>query len=168
MARRTHPNQEELNRIFIYDKETGRLYNKIHRSSKALIGRESGCLHRTGYIRVCVNKTLYFAHNLIWIMNYGYLPNGMIDHKNGNKLDNKIENLREANDFENQYNRPAPKDNRSGYKGVSFCRQTGNWQSAIGYNGKRKHLGRYKTKEEAYEAYCMAAKELHANFVRLK
>lgn len=167
MKRKQYPSQKELNNIFKYDHETGKLYNKIYRNSRSIAGQEVGCLTKMGYLQVSVKNKQYFVHNLIWIMIYGDLPNKMIDHKNRNKSDNTLKNLRIADDYENQYNRPPPKDNTSGYKGVYIHTTSKRWYSQIGYKGKRKHLGYFNSKEEAYNAYCKAAKELHGEFARI-
>jgi hypothetical protein len=90
-----------------------------------------------------------------------------VDHKNCNPLDNRTENLRLATKSENQSNKRMPKNNKSGFKGVSYDKENKKWQSHICSNGKRKNLGRYSTKEEAYNAYCAAALIFHGDFSRL-
>lgn len=89
-----------------------------------------------------------------------------VDHKNHNTLDNRLENLRIANDSQSRSNRRLRKDSKSGFKGVGFA--AGKWMACIQANGKRKTIGRYSTAELAYEAYCKAALELHGEFACLK
>ena len=89
-----------------------------------------------------------------------------IDHINGDKLDNRKENLRIANRNQNAWNVGKHSNNKSGLKGVYFHKATGKWASSIRANGKRKHLGLFDTKEGAYEAYCRKAVELHGEFAR--
>lgn len=93
-------------------------------------------------------------------------PFGMeADHKNGNSLDNRRFNLRNATKSQNMQNKKMLPANTSGYKGVS---QRGNrWMAKITANKKQMCLGFYATKEEAYAAYCKAAKEHHGEFARL-
>lgn len=86
------------------------------------------------------------------------------DHINGNKLDNRRENLRECSNSENMRNRPAPSNNTSGYKGVFFCKQKGKYVAKIKLNYKENHLGTFSSKEEAAVAYNEGAKRLFGPF----
>ena len=91
--------------------------------------------------------------------------NYQIDHKNCDRLDNRKENLRMANQAENSANARRIKETRSGYKGVSFHR--GVWDARIGVNYKRIHLGSFHTPEEAAMAYNNAAMRFFGEFARL-
>ena len=84
----------------------------------------------------------------------------LVDHINGNPLDNRRENLRVCSQQENSCNRGKNSNNKSGYKGVSWNKQCEKWRAAI--NGK--HIGIFDTPEEAHQAYCEAARELHNEF----
>lgn len=87
------------------------------------------------------------------------------DHKNRkDTLDNTDENIRPGTKEDQEHNKGKYRNNTSGYKGVTFCKQTGRWIAQITVNGKHKHLGRFNTREEAYAAYCVAARELHGEF----
>lgn len=94
-------------------------------------------------------------------------PNIHVDHINGDKLDNRKSNLRLCNRKQNLQNRTKQSNNQSGYKGVVFDKSRGRWRAEIGYNGKRKHLGRFDAAEDAYEAYCKAAELYHGEFANL-
>ena len=95
-------------------------------------------------------------------------PDGLVvDHINGNTLDNRKENLRLCTTAQNGFNQGFQKNNTSGYKGVSYCKDTGKWQARITAEGKKYKLGRFHTPKEAYDAYCIAAKQLHGEFARL-
>lgn len=85
-----------------------------------------------------------------------------IDHVNGDALDNRRENLRPATNTQNGWNRGATCANTSGYKGVS--KRDDRWYAQIKAHGKNYHLGRWKTPQEAYAAYCGAAKVLHGRY----
>ena len=89
------------------------------------------------------------------------------DHINGYGLDNRRENLRDATRSQNGYNVSIRRDGSSGFKGVSPCKQTGRWQVRISANGRNRHIGRYRTAEEAAHAYDDAARDLHGEFARL-
>lgn len=89
----------------------------------------------------------------------------MIDHRNGNGLDNRRENIRPATGSQNMMNREHRKG-RSGYRGVWQTKE-GRWAAFICVNRKRTYLGRFDTAEKAAEAYDIAAKQLHGEFARL-
>lgn len=89
-----------------------------------------------------------------------------IDHINGNKLDNRRENLRFATKSQNMANRGKQSNNRLGAKGVTQHRETWGFRAEIMVNGDRKCLGSFRTKEMASMAYAEAAKELHGEFAR--
>jgi len=94
-------------------------------------------------------------------------PSGFeTDHINGDKLDNRKCNLRTATTAQNRCNRGKQIDNKSGYKGVVFVSKYNNWQASIKINGKRKHLGTFRTPELAHAAYCEAAPKVHKEFAR--
>ena len=103
-------------------------------------------------------------------------PKGIpVDHINGNPLDNRKENLRVCTHQENCRNRGKPKNNKSGYKGVSYMKKSKDminehskpWKTQITFNGNPITIGMYKTKEEAARAYDQKAIELFGEFAQL-
>jgi|TARA_Y100000034_G_C6768225_1_gene342575 hypothetical protein len=108
-------------------------------------------------------QRLIFMHRQI--MN---VPVGLYtDHINHDTLDNRKENLRLCTASQNHGNRQLNKNNTSGYKGVSWHKRDKRWRTAIRIGGKKKHLGHFKTKEEAMEAYNESAKLFFGEFARL-
>jgi hypothetical protein len=106
-------------------------------------------------------------HRLAWLYVYGCLPSVDTDHINGDKGDNRIANLREASRSENSFNRPAPKSNKSGVKGVHFDRGRQKWMAYIKKDWKRYHLGRFDTMEEAVAARHQADITMNGKFARV-
>jgi hypothetical protein len=154
--------QEYLHKIFDY--KDGNLYNKIKRNSRCKINSQVGCcFNKFGYKRVMILSKRYLYHHIIYFYHYGYLPK-MIDHIDGNPKNNAIENLREANATENQYNRKINKNNTSGYKNVYLHKPTNQWKVLIRINGKQKFFGLYNDIDYAkFVADAMRHKH-HGNF----
>lgn len=94
-------------------------------------------------------------------------PKIQVDHRDGDGLNNRRENIRACTASENQWNTGAQINNSSGFKGVNWDKQCRKWKAAIWVNGKRKHLGLHDTPEAAYAAYCADALELHGEFHNL-
>jgi hypothetical protein len=153
-----------LNHLFEYDKETGNLIWKKALAKRIKVGDIAGCKCKvSGYITVRINKKSYYAHRLVFLMHKGYLPK-TIDHINGDRADNRIENLRAASAQQNQHNRRMSKNNTSGYKGVSWNIVMKKWHAYIYLESKRINLGHYNTPEEADAVVRKAREELHGTF----
>jgi hypothetical protein len=86
----------------------------------------------------------------------------LVDHINGDRLDNRRSNLRICTSHQNSLNRAS--SGRSGYKGVTWHKKANKWQAAIMLHGKTTYLGLFSTPESAYEAYKQAAIDLHGEF----
>ena len=93
------------------------------------IGQQFGTRHIYGYRQGSLKGKRYKEHRLIWLYHYGEWPKECIDHINGIRDDNRIENLREATNQQNQFNRKSEKDSSSQYKGVSWCKLSKKWRA---------------------------------------
>ena len=144
---------------WFYDYQDGVLVSK--RTKKPV-----GSVTEKGYLRLRVKAGGFYAHRIIWEMFHGTIPlNKQVDHIDGDKLNNRIENLRLADNSQNQANTPVRKTNNTGIKGSFFVKKTGKYQSAITWQNTTYYLGNFDTAEEAGEAYRKKAEELHEDFV---
>lgn len=152
-----------------YNPKTGDLTFKYnHPFGNFKIGDIAGGVSSQGYIQIglCINGKDYnmSGHRIAWFLYYGAEAALHIDHVNGNRADNRIENLRLATRSQNMHNMGKNINNTSGFKGVNWCKNEKRWRAQIGINGFRKHLGFFDTAKEAHEAYKHAADLLHKDF----
>lgn len=155
---------EELRKLFRYDPETGKLYWKVSRPNvRGKAGDKAGNLDGK-YLRVKVKGRSYLVHRIIWAIVKGYWPRSVLDHRDLNKLNNRIENLREATKSQNRVNSGVQKNSRSKLKGVKPHGKR--WVARIPCNGKTKHLGVYATPEEAAKVYDAECRRLHGEFAK--
>jgi len=145
-----------LNELYEYDdgllsnKKTGHIYCN---------------LDRDGYVRVRKDGKEYRAHRLIWEMHYGSIPTGiLIDHIDGDTLNNRIENLRLATRQQNNANAKGGKNGSTLPKGLTQV-STG-YRARLTFKGTTFSLGTYTTIEEAKKAYDDKNKELNGEFAK--
>jgi hypothetical protein len=157
---------QRLRELLDYNPETGIFTRLAHRCAAAPAGSIAGYLNPDGYTWFMVDRETYLAHRLAWLYMTGNWPAGLIDHINGVKTDNRIENLRDVSMSVNKQNaRKARSDcrNSGGLAGAYLDRRYGGkWFSNITVSGRRKHLGYFDTPEEAHAAYLEAKRRLHA------
>ena len=140
--------QERVKELFTYDPSTGNLYRNI-KAGKSKVGDIAGSLDtKSGYLKLTVDYKQTSNHRVIWLYIYGHIPN-YIDHINGDRKDNRLQNLREISVTENNRNKSISKNNKSGQNGVSFDTSRNKWIAAINFKEGLKHLGRFETLEEA-------------------
>lgn len=155
---------ERLNKLFCYDPKTGILTNKIKRSSRAIKGAISGKVNDQGYLCVCVDRVCVRVHRLVFAMYYGKWPKQQIDHSNGNRSDNRIENLREATHSQNLQNTKKRENNTSGVHGVHWSKRAKKWQVQIEHQRKRIYIGIFENLTDATFARKEAEKKYHAEY----
>lgn len=91
----------------------------------------------------------------------------LVDHRDGDGLNEQRLNLRIATNAENVRNGKKQKNNTSGFKGVSLVKSSGKYEAQIAYKNKTFHLGKYSTPTEAAKIYNQKAIELHGQFAKL-
>jgi hypothetical protein len=125
----------------------------------------SGCYRAEAGTVIDGKKVIVRMHRVILGLKHG--DKRVVDHINGDQLDNRKKNLRICNRSNNGMNRGKNENNTSGYKGVSLDRFRNKWVAQLMVNGKHIFIGRFNTKEEAYEAYCEAAYRINGEFARI-
>lgn len=153
----------EFQALLDYDVSTGNFYWRVDRY-RVVTGSLAGQRHPSGYWMVGVGRRRYLAHRLAWLFTHGAWPSATIDHINGNRLDNRISNLRAASVAENTRNGRKRSTNTSGFKGVSWRAQSQMYRAYIVKDGRQYGLGLHKTPEAAHIAYLEAAARLHGEF----
>lgn len=122
-----------------------------------LKGSEAGFICNHGYRRIGFQGTKYQAHRVAWFLYHGDCPIGLqIDHIDGNRQNNQINNLRLVNPCENACNSTLRKDNKSGHLGVNWYSPYSKWRVRI----KTSTLGYFSDKQEAIRARKQAEKKL--------
>jgi hypothetical protein len=160
-------NIQKLQEFIHYDPVTGVLIWKKVLSNRTKSGALCGAnIDSKGYGRVCFDGKQYRAHRVVWALFYGQMPDQQIDHINGNRLDNRIENLRLASNAENSRNCKLSKNNTSGVTGVSYHAKAKKWFAQIMLNRKNNNLGLFNTKEEAIAARKKAEMQYFGQFAK--
>lgn len=146
-----------------YDPNTGILIWTI-----LFPGRRAGAITSDGYRKLALERLDFKAHRIAWVLYYGHRPEDgfSIDHINGQRDDNRIENLRLCRQSENGANSRTPKSNSTGYKGVSVA-YGARYRAYINVNRRHIHLGIYSTSQAAARAYNEAALRYFGAFARL-
>lgn len=142
--------------------ENGKLLWKKNRNS-LLVGKEAGNVNYQGYRRISINKKFYLAHRLVWLMHNDTLPN-YIDHKDGNKDNNCIENLRAVTCGQNRNNSKTRSDYNSRIKNVRWSKTKRKWEVRLTVHGKYKTLGAYVDIELAQLVAIEARNKFHREY----
>lgn len=141
-----------------FDYDDGRLIWRKRASYKTHIGEEAGSFNADGYVQVGLLGGRWLAHRLIFMGMKGYLPR-LVDHRDHNKANNRIENLRDLSYSDNIMNTPKIWSS-TGYRGI---RRTpfNKYTARIRKDGVEYHLGNFDTPEQAANEYAIARDNLY-------
>jgi hypothetical protein len=178
-----HPTQTDaryLRTRLRYEPDTGKLFwrevgrdefaNDQHwkRFNAKYAGKAAGAVNGEGYLFISIHYKRYSAHRIAWAIQTGDWPKNQIDHINGDRADNRIENLRDVTQSENGKNQRRNRFNKSGRAGVCWHRRDGRWTANIRHDGRLIHLGNFADFSAAAAAREAAEKRFgfHCNHGR--
>ena len=144
--------QAELKCRLSYSEDTG-LFTWVAPTTRGCVaGDDAGNTSHQGYRQITVNGNQYLSHRLVWLYVYGHMPEYEIDHVNGDKLDNRLSNLREVTRKQNKENVRLQANNTSGHRGVVWDKNRQKWKAQLKHFGIHYNLGRYDNIEDAVTA----------------
>lgn len=162
MARQKDLTQKRLKELLHYDPATG-LFTWAITRKKCKAGTRAGSYNDAGYRRITLDYNKYFEHQLVWLYVFGYIPK-MLDHKNRDPGDNRLENLRECTRSQNAANSAKQHNSSLKYKGYWYRSDQEKYRVCVMKDGKKHYFGQYVTEEDAHAAYCKHARVLFGEF----
>lgn len=159
--------QTRVRELFDY-REDGALIAKERQRGRKFgkpIGCPSAAKDGKTYLISMIAGRLYKVHRLVFLYHHGFMPE-CVDHIDGESLNNRIENLRDAGASGNARNKSHSKNNTSGYKGVTYDKRRSKWVAQIMVDRKHLHVGQFDCPEKAHAAYIEAARKHFGEFAR--
>lgn len=160
--------QRTLKRLLLYDAEAGVFTWRVAVGGKCgyriPAGSVAGTLNAEGYRYITVKRRAYRASRLAFLYMTGTWPPDQVDHRNRIPSDDRWSNLRLATSSQNKANSSMYRNNTSGFTGVYWDAERGQWRAKATINGKRKWLGRFSNPEAAHAAYLAAVSNTYGEF----
>lgn len=167
MKQMARPSIERYREVLEY--RDGALYWRVRLSSRNAPGSLAGCRSGdAGYCLISVDRHTTSAHQIVWAIHNGeWPPEGrQVDHINGDRLDNRIDNLRLVDITQQACNKKVRKNNSLGVKGVCWDASRGRYKAQLDFQRKHYNIGHFDTIEEASQAYQALADQLHGEYQR--
>jgi hypothetical protein len=147
------PKAERVRQVLDYQPDTGVFTWKVRLTNVSRVGSIAGCTNPKGYVNISLDGKTISAARLAWLYVTGEDPGSMeIDHINRVRSDNRFINLRLATRKQNNENIGVPRNNTTGTRGVHFASGRNRWEAYIYHNRRRRHIGYFKSKDEAIAA----------------
>jgi hypothetical protein len=144
--------KQYVQELFLYEESSGNLIRKKSVSTNTKAGDVVGIKNSHGYLHFRINRKLFFVHRVVWLFHKGSWPTGVIDHINRNKLDNRIENLRDTTIQANNINKDLQRNNKTGIRNVSWRDRNKVFCASCRRGGKQNYLGEFKNAKDAEQA----------------
>ena len=160
----------KVTRQFLHDHfeyKDGDLFWKKPLSNRVKVGQKAGTLKDNGYLVTRIDGNMMRNHKIVYMLFNDEIPE-LIDHIDGNKLNNRIENLRLASKIENAQNSKLRSDNSTGVKGLRWHSQRNKWNVRLVINKKEKSFGLFEDFELAELVAFEAREKYHGQFARHK
>jgi hypothetical protein len=157
------PTAEYVRSLLDYDPQTGVFRWRCNRGLKNVGGKRAGTVTARGYRVIEIAGKTHREQRLAWLFATGHWPSGEVDHRDRDRSNNKLDNLRLATRSQNTTNKAVQKSSQTGIKGVNR-RENGTFRAYLSAQGRRINLGTFRTAEEARSAYLEAAKLHHGEF----
>lgn len=153
---------QRLRHFLDYAPATGCFRWRVKPARRIAVGSIAGSVTK-GHLTICIEGTSYQSNRLAWLYMTDEWPSGVVDHQDGDGLNDRWGNLRDVTNQVNVQNqRQAARHNRStGLLGASFYARIGKFIAQIQADGKRHFIGYFDTAEQAHEAYVVAKRRLH-------
>ncbi len=165
-ARQALLSHDRLTEVLSYDPITGIFLWKKRISIRIVVGKIAGRPDRNGHIQITIDGTRWMAHRLAWFYVYGEWPEDQIEHRDLDKKNNAMRNLRPSSQTQNMWNMGKPSNNTSGFKGVS-PHKSGGYVAQISRNNRTYYLGYFKDPEEAHKLYAETVAKERGEFGRV-
>jgi hypothetical protein len=154
--------QDKVKELFEY--KDGALFWKVSNNNFIQVGQKAGTsVNDSGYHIVGISGKTYRLHRIVFMYHHGYFPKN-VDHIDGNRANNSIENLRPADDFQNSRNSRISKRNKSGVKGVCWANHVNKWLVQVRQGSSKKYLGLYDDLELAELVAIEARNKFHKEY----
>jgi HNH endonuclease len=140
-----------------YEPDTGHVFLMYKPSGRGNMNKPLGAVSTKGYLTARIKDKQFRVHRLAWFLHYDKWPDGQIDHINGDKLDNRISNLRDVTNYHNCLNKPV----RGKSRFVGICKIGDIWRAVITVDNKKRWIGRFTSEEEAALAYNYEALKVY-------
>ncbi len=149
----------------LFEYQNGALHWRVSPAKTVCSGDAAGFMQGNGYRGVVINRKIYPLHRVIFLHHHGYLPE-IVDHADGNILNNTIENLRAATIATNGANRKVGRNNSSGVKNVTWDKLSGKWHVRLQKNKRSYYFGAYCALKDAADVAMQARNMMYGEFAR--